>query len=92
MFILSLAVYGEKDIVFTQQAVERVTSQYPDSRITTVVGKGIFTRARAFERGMTALDNNDLAFLCDVRGSECGTCFPAALSQECHTGQDGVFP
>ena len=63
---LVLAVYGEKDIAFTQQAVERVTSQYPDSRITTVVGKGIFTRARAFERGMTALDNNNLAFLCDV--------------------------
>ena len=63
---LVLAVYGEKDVTFTRELVEKIRSQYLDSKVTVVPGTGAFSRARAFEVGMTALNKNDLAFLCDV--------------------------
>ena len=63
---LVLAVYGEKDINLTMQTTRELAQRYPTSKLTVVKGKKSFTRARAFEEGMSVLGENDLVFLCDV--------------------------
>ena len=65
---LIVVVYGEKDTATVKQKVQELAARYPSFRHLVVEGgpSNRYTRSRAFEKGMSQLDNNDLAFLCDV--------------------------
>lgn len=63
---LVLAVFGESDVQFVQRTVSTYTDRYPDARITVLPGEGEFSRAKALDLGLSSLQDDDLAFLCDV--------------------------
>lgn len=63
---LVLAVYGEEGLTHCKDQIKHYSKEYPHSQFTIVQGAGKFTRARALNAGMTALNKEDLAFLCDV--------------------------
>ena len=63
---LVVAVYGEEDIKFAVAKTQELAKKHPSFKYSIAKGNGAFTRARAFESGMTEIGNNDLAFLCDV--------------------------
>ena len=63
---LVLAVFGEKDYALVAETVSAYREKYPDASITVLQGSGAFSRAKALDLGLAALQDNNLAFLCDV--------------------------
>ena len=62
---LVLVVYQE-DTHELEETLKHYRSQYKSARISLLHGKGTFSRGRALHRGISHLENNDLAFICDV--------------------------
>lgn len=63
---LVLSVYGENDIKLVMQNVSIYLKKYPKAEITVVPGSGEFSRGKALDLGMSSLNDNDLAFFCDI--------------------------
>lgn len=63
---LILSVYGKKDVMEVNNVVAQYRAKYEDVRITVVEGKGVFSRARALQLGLSQLLPHELAFVCDV--------------------------
>ena len=63
---LMLIVYGVEDLNHCNTLISKYSKNYPHARFTIIHGKGDFARAKALDAGMKILENNDLAFLCDV--------------------------
>ena len=65
---LIVVVYGEEDTATVKQKMKEVAARRPSFRHIVVEGgpSNKYTRSRAFEKGMSELKDNDLAFLCDV--------------------------
>lgn len=63
---LVLAVFGESDVSLVRSTVATYTDRYPNAHITVLLGQGEFSRAKALDLGLSSLEDNSLAFLCDV--------------------------
>ena len=62
---LVFVVYQE-DMQSVESTVEHYRSKYKSAQITVIQGKETFSRGRALHHGMASLQNNDLAFICDI--------------------------
>ena len=62
---LVFVVY-QKDIRQLQSTVEHYRSKHKSAQITLLQGQGTFSRGRALHHGISSLNDNDLAFICDV--------------------------
>ena len=63
---LILVAYSENDLEQSKEQTLKFTKKYPDATFTIIHGKGEFSRAKALDAGMAVLDDNDIAFLCDI--------------------------
>ena len=63
---LVLAVYGKDDQISVRKSVQEYKEKYPGSKFRLVYGEGQFSRGRALDRGLSVLNGNELAFICDV--------------------------
>lgn len=63
---LVLVTYTESDQKYCKSKISYYTKKYPSSRFTIVQGEGDFARAKALDKGISVLDNNDLIFISDV--------------------------
>ena len=63
---LVLATYGRDDVISMRKSVQEYQKKYPDAEFRVVHGEGEFSRGRALDLGLSTLNGNELAFLCDV--------------------------
>ena len=63
---LVLATYGRDDVISIRKSVQEYQKKYPDAEFRVVHGEGEFSRGRALDLGLSILNGNELAFLCDV--------------------------
>ena len=63
---LVMVAYSNDDYSRVQDRVNSFQRTYPSAKFTIVRGTGDFSRAKAMEIGISILDDNDLAFFCDV--------------------------
>ena len=63
---LVLATYGKDDVISVRKSVQEYQKKYPDAEFRVVHGEGEFSRGRALDLGLSVLNGNELAFLCDV--------------------------
>ena len=62
---LILVAYGQ-DVDKIVEKVKLLDNNYSHAKITIINGDGEFSRAKGLDQGMKFLDENKLAFLCDV--------------------------
>ena len=63
---LILVVYGQEDLVFVKDSVEKYAKRHPSFQFKIIFGTEEFSRARAMDLGLSVLTESELAFLCDV--------------------------
>ena len=63
---LVLATYGKDDVISVRKSVQEYQEKYPGAEFRVVHGEGQFSRGRALDLGLSILNGNELAFLCDV--------------------------
>ena len=63
---LVLATYGKDDVISVRKSVQEYQEKYPGAEFRVVHGEGQFSRGRALNLGLSVLNRNELAFLCDV--------------------------
>ena len=63
---LVLATYGKDDVISVRKSVQEYQEKYPGAEFRVVHGEGQFSRGRALDLGLSVLNRNELAFLCDV--------------------------
>jgi hypothetical protein len=63
---LIFVTFSNEDVNNINTQVQELMKDHPNADISIVKGEGNFSRARALDQGMLTLNDNDLAFLCDV--------------------------
>ncbi len=63
---LVLAVYGAEDVKFVENELKQYQDKYPGASFIVARGQGQFSRAKALHLGMTQLQSDELAFMCDI--------------------------
>lgn len=88
---LLLAVYGEEDVQQIKVNITQYQKKYNDAEFTIVQGYGEFSRSKALDLGMSKLEHNDLAFLCDV-DMDIDSEFLTKCRRNTEQGQSVYFP
>lgn len=87
-----LVMFGKELYNGVSKLVKLVRLRYPKANFTTVRGEGEFSRSRAVNLGMCELDDDDLAFFCDIGVDITDTGFLDRCRRNTIKGERVYFP